>query len=171
MNKDGASFGDVCIYREGADNNENIICALQAKKWKKPVPIDLLTKEHTMNTETIRNIQQGSTLDNQRIKNARTITVLITTANVTEQAYWQFSNPNFFPEDCLLIYQGNFSKFFETLKKRLHFNDADVEKILDNMPYHSSEDLLQKLPAFNRYKGLVEEMQFLPYQPEKRCRI
>ncbi|CAG8547127.1 10630_t:CDS:10 [Paraglomus occultum] len=92
MNKDGASFGDVCVYREGADNIENIVCALQAKKWKKPVPIDLLTKEHTMNTETIRNIQQGSTLDNQRINNnnARTITVLITTANVTEQAYWQF---------------------------------------------------------------------------------
>ena len=60
------------------------------------------------------------------------------------------------------FYPGDFKKV----------NNKAVEKYFDNMPYHSPDNLLQKLPAFNAYnnKGFVKETLFLPYinsQPAK----
>jgi hypothetical protein len=99
-----------------------------------------------------------------------------------------------FPENCLLIYRGNFTKFFgdafrisaalavskdlnwnfetrETLKKKHKLGDKEVDQILENMPYRSYDDLIQKVPAMST-KNLDKETGFLPYQdfqPEKKA--
>ncbi|KAK5809565.1 hypothetical protein F5H01DRAFT_349601 [Linnemannia elongata] len=169
-NADGAQFGDVCVYRESADSEgENLLCALQAKKLGSPLSASLLT--------------------------TLIITILISTADVTDPAF-QLLGGESFPEDCLLIYRGNFNEFFgdafsisaalavskdlnwnfatrETLKKKHWLGDEEVDRILENMPYRSYNDLIQKVPSM-RSKVLEKEMGFLPYQdfqPEKRRRV
>lgn len=113
--------------------------------------------------------------------------------DITDQAFQQLNTA--FPDNCLLIYRGNFVKFFgpafsisaalatskdfnwnfatpETLKKH-RLGDEEVEQILDNLPYRSYDDLVQKVPAM-RSKKVDEDMGFLPYQafqPEKRRRV
>ncbi|KAF9304489.1 hypothetical protein BG003_001685, partial [Podila horticola] len=127
-NADGAQFGDVCVYRESADGGDNALC------------------------------RQG-------IKRARTITVLITTADIMDHEFEQLNES--FPDNCLLIYGGNFTKFFgdtfsipaahaaskdlnwnfatrETLRKKHKLGDEEVDQILENMPYSSFDDLVQK---------------------------
>ncbi|KAF9080762.1 hypothetical protein BGX29_005021, partial [Mortierella sp. GBA35] len=100
------------------------------------------------------------------------------------------------PDNCLLIYRGNFNKFFgdtfsisaalavskdpgwnfatrEILKKKRWLGDNEMDRILDNMPYRLYDDIIQKVPLM-RSKDLDKEMGFLPYQDfqlEKRCRI
>jgi hypothetical protein len=194
-NAGGAKFGDVCVYREGAGGNSaKILCVLQAKKLKKPVSTDLIEIEHNKNKGAIQNIPEGSKLDEQGIKRADTITVFITTADVTDKAFQQFKE--YFPEDCLLIYRGNFTKFFgnefgihaalsmtkdinwnfatkETLKKKHGLDEEEVDQVLNNMPYRSYDELIQKVPAMSN-RELDQEMGFLPYQgfpTEKRRRV
>ncbi|KAH7028519.1 hypothetical protein BKA57DRAFT_431333 [Linnemannia elongata] len=195
-NADGAQFGDVCVYRESADSEgENLLCALQAKKLGSPLSASLLTSEHSKNVDTIGKIPGYSLLDQQGIKRALIITILISTADVTDPAF-QLLGGESFPEDCLLIYRGNFNEFFgdafsisaalavskdlnwnfatrETLKKKRWLGDEEVDRILENMPYRSYDDLIQKVPSM-RSKVLEKEMGFLPYQdfqPEKRRRV
>ncbi|KAF9079916.1 hypothetical protein BGX23_002984, partial [Mortierella sp. AD031] len=193
-NADGAQFGDICVYREKADgNNDNILCALQAKKLGSPLSATTIQSEHDKNTRTIGQLPDGSILEQEGIKRAHAITVLITTADITDGAFQQLNGS--FPNDCLLIYRGNFAKFFgdafsisaalaaskdlnwnfatrETLKKKHKLGDKEVDQILENMPYRSYDDLIQKVPAMGS-KNLDKEMGFLPYQdfqPEKRRR-
>ncbi|KAF9536366.1 hypothetical protein EC957_011236, partial [Mortierella hygrophila] len=194
-NADGAQFGDVCVYRESADGEgDNLLCALQAKKLGTPLSATLLTIEHRKNTHTIEEIAPHSLLDQQGIKQTRTITILISTADMTDSAFQQLSTS--IPHDCLLIYQGNFHEFFgdtfsisaalavskdlnwnfatqETLKKKRWLRDEEVHRILQNMPYRSYEDLVQKVPSM-RSKDHANDMGFLPYQDfqhEKRRRV
>ncbi|KAG0276644.1 hypothetical protein BGZ95_007257 [Linnemannia exigua] len=164
-NADGTEFGDVCVYREDADGN-NIICSLQTKKLKDVLSATTLQKEHNKNIESIKKLPNGSILEQDGIKRAHTITVLITTADFTDHAAQQLGKS--FPPDCLLIYRENFTRFFgytfsilaalaaskdlswnfatrETLKKR-KLGDEEVDQILENMPYRSYEDLIQKNP-------------------------
>ncbi|OAQ29335.1 hypothetical protein K457DRAFT_155768 [Linnemannia elongata AG-77] len=194
-NADGAQFGDICVYREKADgNNDNILCALQAKKIGSLLSAPTIQDEHDKNKTTIEKLPDGSILEQEGIKRARTITVLITTADISDDAFQQLNRS--FPDDCLLIYRGNFTKFFgdafsisaalaaskdlnwnfatrETLKKKHKLADKEVDQILENMPYRSYDDLIQKVPAMST-KNLDKEMGFLPYQdfqPEKRRRV
>ncbi|KAF9898834.1 hypothetical protein EC991_010262, partial [Linnemannia zychae] len=193
-NADGAQFGDVCVYRESADSEgDNILCALQAKKLGCSLSASLLTSEHRKNVNAIENIPENSLLDQQGIKRARIITILISTADLSDPAFKQLNTS--MPDNCLLIYRGNFNKFYgdsfsisaalavskdlswnftnrETLKKKRWLNDEEVEQILVNMPYRSHDDLIQKVPSMLS-KDLDKEMGFLPYQdfqPEKRRR-
>ncbi|KAG0212656.1 hypothetical protein BGX28_005852 [Mortierella sp. GBA30] len=195
-NADGTQFGDVFVYREGTGSNgDNFLCALQAKKLGSPVSANLIKLEHKKNMDAIRKIPDGSILDKQGLKRARIITVLITTADVTDQAFQHLGGESF-PEDCLLIYRGNFTKFFgdtfgvhaalsmtkdlnwnfatrETLKKKHGLDAEEVDEVLKNLPYRSYDDLIRKVPAMSS-KGLDKEMGFLPYQdflPEKRRRV
>ncbi|KAF9954138.1 hypothetical protein BGZ70_010649 [Mortierella alpina] len=175
-NADGAQFGDVCIYRESADGDgDNVLCALQAIKLGCSLSASLLASEHRKNVDTIEKIPGNSLLDQQGIKRARTITILITTADITDHAFQQL-NPSI-PENCLLIYRGNFNNWNfanrEALKKKHRLDDEEVEQILENMPYRSYDDLIQKVPLM-RSKDLDKEMGFLPYQDfqlEKRRRV
>ncbi|KAF9900519.1 hypothetical protein EC991_007210 [Linnemannia zychae] len=194
-NADGAQFGDICVYRESADGNgDNILCALQAKKLASTLSVKTLQAEHDKNTGTIQKIPNGSILEQEGIKRARIITVLITTADMTDDAFQELTRS--FPENCLLIYRGNFSEFFgatfsisaalavskdlnwnfatrETLKKKHKLGDEEVRQVLENMPYRSYDDLVQKVPAM-KSKNLDKEMGFLPYQEfqlEKRRRV
>ncbi|KAF9180591.1 hypothetical protein BGZ51_006095 [Haplosporangium sp. Z 767] len=194
-NADGAQFADACVYRESMDSNgDNILCALQAKKLGSPLSASLLTNEHKKNMDTIGEIREDSLLGQQGIKQARIITVLITMADITDHALQQLKRS--FPDNCLLIYRGNFTKFFgdtfsisaalaaskdlnwnfatrETLKKKHRLGDKEVDQILENMPYRSYDDLIRKVPAVGS-KKLEKEMGFLPYQdfqPEKRRRV
>ncbi|KAG0337508.1 hypothetical protein BG000_005333 [Podila horticola] len=193
-NAAGARFADVCVYRERASKNgSDILCALQAKKLEKSLSASLLTSEHKKNTSTIGEIQAGSPLGKQGITRARTITVLITTADLTDRALRDLKRS--VPDNCLLIYRRNFTEFFgrtfsvsaalaisrdhnwnfatrETLKK-YRLKDKVVDQILDNMPYRSYDDLVQKVPALAS-KDLGEEMGFLLYQdfqPKKKRRV
>ncbi|KAG0282390.1 hypothetical protein BGZ96_000534, partial [Linnemannia gamsii] len=53
-NAHGAQFGDICVYREKEDgNNNNILCALQAKKLGSPLSAATIQSEHDKNTRTI----------------------------------------------------------------------------------------------------------------------
>ncbi|KAG0086324.1 hypothetical protein BGZ92_008224, partial [Podila epicladia] len=139
-------------------------------------------------------IPNGSILEREGIKRVCTITVLITTADITDEAFQQLNRS--FPDNCLLIYRGNFIKFFgetfgmaaalsaskdlnwnfatrETLKKKHRLEDKEVDQILENMPYRSYDDLIQKVPAMGS-KNLNKKMEFLPYQDfqsEKRRRV
>ncbi|KFH63568.1 hypothetical protein MVEG_10262 [Podila verticillata NRRL 6337] len=194
-NADGAQFGDVCVYRESADGNgDNILCALQAKKLGSLLSAGTLRGEHDKNTGTIQKIPNGSILEREGIKQARTITVLISTADIADDAFRKLKRS--FPDNCLLIYRGNFIKFFgdafsisaalavsknlnwnfatrETLKKKHNLGDEEVNQILENMPYRSYDDLVQKVPAMS-FKNLDTEVGFLPYQDfqlEKRRRV
>ncbi|KAF9126218.1 hypothetical protein BG015_004744, partial [Linnemannia schmuckeri] len=197
-NADGAQFGDICVYREKADgnndNNANILCALQAKKLESPLSVATIQSEHDKNTRTIRQLPDGSILEHEGIKRTRLITILITTADITDGTFQQLNGS--FPNDCLLIYRGNFTKFFgdsfsisaalaaskdlnwnfatrETLKKKHKLGDKEVDQIFENMPYRSYDDLIQKVPAMG-FKNLDKEMGFLTYQdfqPEKRRRV
>ncbi|KAF9318936.1 hypothetical protein BG006_003073 [Podila minutissima] len=190
-NADGAGFGDVCVYREGYDNGDNILCALQAKKLRSPLSASLLTDEHTKNMDTVEKIREDSPLGQQGIKEARTITVLVSTADMTDHALQQLNSS--FPDNCLLIYRGNFTEFFgdtfgmsaalasskdlswnfatrETLKRKQKLGKKVVDQILKNVPYRSYDDLIQKVPAMCSKKRDTD-MGFLPYQPEKRRRV
>ncbi|KAF9377280.1 hypothetical protein BGX21_003222 [Mortierella sp. AD011] len=194
-NAAGAQFGDVCVYRERADEeSDDVLCALQAKKLGSVLSASTLQKEHSKNISTIKSIPKGSILEVDGIKRACTVTILISTADITDNAFEEISES--FPDDCLLVYQGNFNRFFgdafsvsaaltiskdlswnfatrETLKRRHRLDDEEVEQILENMPYRSYEDLVQKVPSMGE-KELDKEMGFLPYQdfqPKKRRRI
>ncbi|KAI8348356.1 hypothetical protein B0O80DRAFT_514604 [Mortierella sp. GBAus27b] len=81
-NADGAQFADVCVYRKCAvDSGDNLLCALQAKKQVDALPYDLIRKEHQKNKTAVQNVPEKSTLDEQEIKKAVVITVLVTTAD------------------------------------------------------------------------------------------
>ncbi|KAF9090364.1 hypothetical protein BGX27_002282, partial [Mortierella sp. AM989] len=194
-NAGGAQFGDVCVYRERAtDSDDDILCALQAKKIGAVLSASTIQKEHEKNIKTIKKIPDGSTLDQEGIKKVRTVTILISTADMTDDAFETLKKS--FPKDCLLIYEGNFKEFFgeafsvsaalaipkdlnwnfvtrETLMRKHKLDDPEIEQILHNMPYRSYGDLTRKLPAITLEK-IRGEMGFLPYedfQPEKRRRI
>ncbi|KAF8928707.1 hypothetical protein BGZ58_009433, partial [Dissophora ornata] len=97
-NADGAQFGDVCVYRESADSQgENLLCALQAKKPASLLSASLLTSEHRKNLDTIGKIPGYSLLDRQEIKRARIVTILITTADVKDEAFQLQSTPVIMP--------------------------------------------------------------------------
>ncbi|KAG0014800.1 hypothetical protein BGZ81_000252 [Podila clonocystis] len=191
MNCDGAPFADVCVYRESADNmGDNVLCALQAKKWEAPVTPTNFNTEHDKNRTAFKKLRDGSTLGEQGIKRERVITVLVTTADIHQSLLQQLKSESC-PDDCLVIYQGNFADFFgeafaihaalaaswdqnwnfatrETLKKKHTLDDG--EQILDNMPYHSYDDLIQKVPSLAS-KDLDKNVGFLPYQvarPKRR---
>lgn len=196
-NAAGARFADVCVYREHVGRNgSDILCALQVKKLQKPLSASLLTSEHKKNMDTIGEIPNLSPLAKQGIKRTRIITVLITTADLTDRALRNLKRS--FPDNCLLIYRRNFTEFFgrtfcvsaapaisrdlnwnwnfatrETLKKKHWLEDNVVDQILDNMPYRSYDDFVQKVPALAS-EDLGEEMGFLPfqdYQPKKKRRV
>ncbi|KAF9177852.1 hypothetical protein BGZ50_008307, partial [Haplosporangium sp. Z 11] len=194
-NVDGAQVGDAYVYREGADgNDDNILCALQANKLRSPVSASLLSLEHNKNIDAIRRIPEGSTLDNQGTKRVSIITVVITTADIADPALQQLDET--FPEGCLLIHRGNFTRFFgdvfgiyaalsmtkdlnwnfatqESLKRKFEFDAEEADQIIKNMPYRSYDDLIRKVPAMSS-KGLDKDIGFLPYQdfqPEKRRRL
>jgi len=102
-NADDAEFGDVCVYRECADDDGvNILCALQAKKLGSVFSASTILKEHDKNARTIGKMPDGSILEQNGIKQACTITVLITTAEITNDAFEQLNCS--FPDNCLLIY-------------------------------------------------------------------
>jgi len=187
-NADGASFADVFVYRENADaKSPGILCALQAKKVVK-FPVNTLTQEHSKNTMAIENVPEGSLLDEDGIKRARTITVIITTADA-DSALQNFDET--FPEDCLLIHRGNFAEFFgeafsvtaafaatgdcnvnfmtpEHLKKKHKLDDMVVDQVMKNMPYRSYDDLVSRVPAMGSMQRT--EMEFLPYEELERTR-
>jgi hypothetical protein len=194
-NANGAQFGDICVYREKADDsNDIILCVLQAKKLRGPLSVATIQSEHEKNTRTIGQLPDGSMLEQEGIKRVHIITVFITTADLTDGAFQQLKGS--FPNNCLLIYRGNFTKFFsdafnisaalaiskdlnwnfairETLKRKNKLGDKEVDQILENMPYRSYDDLIQKVPGMGS-KNLDKEMGFLPYQdvqPEKRRRL
>lgn len=146
--------------------------------------------EITKNMDTIEKIREDSLVAHQGIKQARTITVLVTTADITDHALQQLYKS--FPDKCLLNYRRNFTTFFgdtfgisatvaspkdlswnfatrETLKRKHKLGDKVVKQILKNVPYRSYDDLIRKMPAMGS-KNLDTEMGFLPYQPAKRSR-
>ncbi|KAF9535222.1 hypothetical protein EC957_001901, partial [Mortierella hygrophila] len=60
-----------------------------------------------------------------------------------------------------------------TLKKKRWLRDEEVNEVLENMPYRSYEDLVQKVPSM-RFMNHAKDMGFLPYQDfqhEKRHRV
>ncbi|KAF9307971.1 hypothetical protein BG003_011800 [Podila horticola] len=90
-----------------------------------------------------------------------------------------------FPDNCLLIYGRNLTKFFgdtfsipaalaaskdlnwnfaiqETLRKKHKLDDEEVDQVLENIPYRSYDDVDQKVPAMHS-KALDTEMGLLPY--------
>ncbi|GJJ77498.1 hypothetical protein EMPS_09857 [Entomortierella parvispora] len=196
VNAAGASFADVFVCRESSNGNgENILFGLQAKKLTTAtLTLETIKTEHKKNEEAIKGVPAGSLLDEDNIKNAKVITVLITTADINDKNF-QLLNSSF-PPNCLLIYQGNFTKFFgqafsvsaalalsedlnwnfatkDTLKKKHHLDDSEVEDILANLPYRSYDDLIQKVPTMSS-KATAAEMGFFPYQyfrAEKRRRL
>ncbi|KAI1290658.1 hypothetical protein EDD11_009120 [Mortierella claussenii] len=184
-NAAGAQFGDVCVYRQSTTGNGNgILCALQTKKRKSAITVKRIVEEHTKNTKTINITPAGGVVDRQGIKNMRLVTVLITTENMTDDAFKELYAS--FPVDCLLIYRDNFNSFFgealgvplalavsmdhslnfaarEALKTKHNLNDLEIDQVLENRPYRSYDDLVRKIPAMGG-KGLDKEMGFLPYQ-------
>ncbi|KAF9537361.1 hypothetical protein EC957_008401 [Mortierella hygrophila] len=184
-NADGTQFGDVCVYREKADgNDEDIICALQTRKLESEISAAAIQSDHDKNTRAIEMIPDGSVLEQERIKRARTITILITTADITDDTFQKLNES--IPNDCLLIYRRNFTKFFgdafsmsatlaaskdlnwnfatrETLEKKHKVGDKEVDQFVENMPYRSFDDLIHKVPSMGS-KKLDKEMGFLPYQ-------
>ncbi|KAF9963804.1 hypothetical protein BGZ73_002182, partial [Actinomortierella ambigua] len=142
-----------------------------------------LSEEHTKNLNAVKNMPEGSKMDMEGLKRACTITVLITTADMTDNALQQLDKS--FPNDCLLIYRKNFAEYFgdafslhaalavsqdlnwnfatrDTLRKH-GLKDEEVNQFLENMPYRSYDDLVRKVPGL-RTRTLDEGMGFLPYQ-------
>ncbi|KAG9062191.1 hypothetical protein KI688_006523 [Linnemannia hyalina] len=70
----------------------------------------LTVGEQEQDWRAIEMIPDGSILEQEGIKRARTITVLITTTDTRDDAFQKLSES--IPNDCLLIYRGNFTKFF-----------------------------------------------------------
>ncbi|KAG0332554.1 hypothetical protein BG000_009916, partial [Podila horticola] len=124
----------------------------------------------------------GAPFAEDGIKKVDVITILITTLDVNDVTFKQLDES--FPDNCLLIYKGNFTKFFggafstsaalalsedlnwnfatrETLKKKHKLGDEEVDQILENMPYRSYDDLVRKVPVMGD-KDLDKEMGFLP---------
>jgi len=195
INATGASFADVCVCRECSDGNDGkgakILCGLQTRK---SIVLKTIEDEQKKNLLAIKNVPAGSLLVHDDIKNTEVITILVTTADVSDDTFKTLNES--FPDNCLLIYQGNFTKFFgdsfgvsaalavseglswnfateETLRKKCQLGKREISEVLDNMPYRSYEDLLEKVPALGN-KVLDDNMGFLPYQnsrPEKRRRV
>ncbi|KAF8926189.1 hypothetical protein BGZ47_002857, partial [Haplosporangium gracile] len=94
-NADSAQFGGICVYREKVDgnndDNDNILCALQAKKLGSPLSAATIQSEHDKNARTIRKSPDGSILEQEGIKRARIITVIITAADLTDGAFQQLN--------------------------------------------------------------------------------
>ncbi|KAF9151751.1 hypothetical protein DFQ26_001138, partial [Actinomortierella ambigua] len=186
-NADGASFADVFVHRQGADTESlSILCALQAKKVER-LSAKTLTDEHTKNKNAINAVPEGSTLDRQGIKQARIITILVTTADVDPKLHNM--DKTSFPEDCLLIHRGNFAEFFgeafsvtaafaatsdrnvnfttrKDLQKKHKLTDAVVDQVMENKPFRSYDDLVKKVPAMRSID--CTEMEFLPYEEPAR---
>ncbi|KAG0247846.1 hypothetical protein DFQ27_001517, partial [Actinomortierella ambigua] len=137
----------------------------------------------------INAVSEGSTLDRQGIKQARVITILITTADVDSTLHNM--DKTSFPEDCLLIQRGNFAEFFgeafsvlaafaatsdrnvnfttrEDLQKKHKLTDAVVDQAMKNMPLRSYDELVAKAPALGSIPRT--EMEFLLYDELARSR-
>ncbi|GJJ68054.1 hypothetical protein EMPS_00400 [Entomortierella parvispora] len=202
-NAAGASFADIFVCRESVcpesssgngDNGDNILFGIQAKMWTSAgMTLKTIKDEHEKNQKAIEKVPEGSLLAEDGVKNAQIITVLITTANVGDTNFKALNDS--FPENCLLIYQGNFTKYFgqafgvsaalalsedvnwnfateDTLKKK-NLKDSEVKDILENVPYRSYDDLVRKVPALSK-RNFTNEMGFSPYQnfqAEKRRRL
>ncbi|KAK3817757.1 MAG: hypothetical protein J3Q66DRAFT_190071 [Benniella sp.] len=183
-NAAGAKFGDVCVCRTGAGaGSDKILFALQAKKLAddETVSFNLIQEEHRKNLATIGSVPPGSILNQQGIRDAKVITVVITTADFKDQNL----DGQSIPEDCLLVCRRNFTEFFgdafglpialslskdrnwnfatpEALRKR-KLDEKVVSQILENIPYRSHEELIRKVPALSS-EELDEGMGFLPYE-------
>lgn len=95
------------MFREKSDSNNNdILCLLHKKNLEDLLSVPIIQSEHDENT--IRKLPDGSILEGEGIKQARTIAVLIATADTTDEAF-QLLN-GLFPDSCLMIYRGNFIK-------------------------------------------------------------
>lgn len=106
----GAPFADVCVYREHVEQNgDNVLCALQAKKRTVRVTRQTLKDEHNKNKAGFKALQGLSTLGEQSIKRERAITVIITTGDIDQALLQQFKSESC-PDDCLVIYKGNFGR-------------------------------------------------------------
>ncbi|KAF9960208.1 hypothetical protein BGZ65_012634 [Modicella reniformis] len=167
---------DVVV--QNADRrNPGILCALQAKKLVQ-LPANTLTQEHTKNTMAIVNVLEGSTLDKDGVKRARTITVIITTADA-DSALQTFGET--FPEDCLLIRRGSFAEFFgeafsvtaafaATSDRNVNFSgtsekEAQAEGRGGGPGYEEHAISFIRRPCFQS-----TEMEFLPYEELGRAR-
>ncbi|KAG0346461.1 hypothetical protein BG005_000735, partial [Podila minutissima] len=125
-----------------------------------------LEDEHDKNKTRFKTPRNLLTLDEQRPKRERAITVLITTGDIGQALFQQLKSDSC-PDDLLVIYQEKSAKFFgeafsilailadskdqnwnfatrEMLQIKHKLDDREVEQVLDKMPYHSYDDLVQK---------------------------
>src|SRR5690606_30499410 len=83
---------------------------LQVKKFGSPLSASVLINEHKKSMDITGKIREDSQFDQQGIKHARIIIVLVTTADITGHERQQLVRS--FPDNCLLIHRGNFTSFF-----------------------------------------------------------
>ncbi|KAF9997291.1 hypothetical protein BGZ65_007124, partial [Modicella reniformis] len=182
-NAAGASFGDVCVYRDNAKDEKKTLFALQAKKWTtNNVTLKTIEKEHQTNCKAVESAPEHFS----GVKDTRLITVMITTCSYT-------GDVDRIPPDCLLIHKGNFAEYFGdifsfhaalSMAKNSNWNfltreflrsklpEEKVQKVLDNMPYHTQEDIGRVLSPSDM-KEVGDNMGFLPYEdfrPKKKRR-
>lgn len=192
-NCDDAPCADVCVYRESAEQDgDNLLCVLQVKLLSVRVTQKTLEDEHDKNKTRFKTPRNLLTLDEQRPKRERAITVLITTGDIGQALFQQLKSDSC-PDDLLVIYQEKSAKFFgeafsilailadskdqnwnfatrEMLQIKHKLDDREVEQVLDKMPYRSYDDLVQKVPSLAS-KKIDKHVGFLPYQgvrPKKK---